>query len=194
VDIRVNPTSVQAYGRSAQEIFGQIRSDLEGMVNDVVNVPYQGPNAVKFKSDCGALAADFATALTSDLRAIADAVQASTTNIAVSLGGQPVRIEFNGGTVTVPAVPQGDGAVSANTAGLEALKGTVKARFASVGEHFSTHLSQLTSTDWTGQAKEQAVQAVSAFTANARAKVDEASTKLINFVDAQVRDLATADK
>lgn len=192
--ITVDPASVRAYGGSAQEIFGVIRTDLEGLVNDVVSVEYKGENAVQFKTDCGTLAADFGTALTADLRAIADAVQASTTNITQALGGGPVIIQFDGGAVSVPAVPQGDGTYSADPTGLEALKGTVKTRFGSITEQLNTHLSKLTSTVWTGHAKDQAVQAVSSFTNSAKGKVEEATSTLTNFIDRQLEALRAADK
>jgi len=194
VSITVDPASIRAYGAAAQEIFGRIRSDLEGLVNDVVNVNYTGENAVGFKTDCGTLAADFATALTKDLRAIADAVQASTTNIMQSLGGVPLTIEFNGGTVNVPPVPPGDGTYSADPSGLESLKGTARTRFGSINEQLNTHLNRLSSTAWTGNAKDQAVQAVTSFTNSARAKVDEATRTLTGYIDRQVESLRTADK
>ena len=193
MNITVDPNSVRAYGSAAQEIFGVIRRDLEGLVNDVVNVDYKGENAVGSKTDCGTLAAGFATALTADLRAIADAVQASTTNITRALGGAPIRIEFNGGSIAVPAVPQGDGTYSADPSGLEALKGTTRARFGSINEQLDTHLSRLSSTTWTGNAKEQAVQAVTTFTNRARGKVDEATRTLTTYIDRQLEALRSAD-
>ena len=194
MQITVDPNSVRAYGTAAQEIFGAIRHDLEGLVSDVVNVDYKGENAVDFKTRSGQLAADFATALTADLRAIADAVQSSTTNITQALGGGPVVIQFNGGAVSVPAVPQGDGTYSADPSGLEALKGVARNRFGSITEQLNAHLSRLTSTAWSGNAKEQAVQAVTTFTNNARAKVDEASSNLTGYIDRQLEALRAADK
>src|SRR5690606_26121117 len=76
-DVRVNPPSVRAYGTSAQEIFGSIRTSLESLVSDAVAVDYYGPNAVQFKTKCGQLAADLANALTQDMTKIADAVKTS---------------------------------------------------------------------------------------------------------------------
>ena len=61
--IRVNPESVQAYGRAAQAQFEQMHQSLVDLVNDVVNVQYFGPNAVAFKTECGQIAATFASAL-----------------------------------------------------------------------------------------------------------------------------------
>ena len=192
--IYVDPQSVRSYGIGAEEIFNSIRTDLTSLVQDVVDVNYSGENAVQFKTDCGALAADFATALNSDLRAIAEAVRASTSNITGALGGPPVNIEFNGGTISVPPVPAGDGTYSADPAGLEGLKGTVTSRFGSINEHFGTHLSRLTATAWTGGAKDQAVQAVTSFTNAARGKVDDESASLTNFIEKQLESLRAADK
>ena len=192
--ISLDPQSVRSYGAGAQEIFNLIRTELTSLVQDVVDVDYSGENAVQFKTDCGQLAADFATALTTDMRAIAEAVRASTTNIAQALGGGPVIIEVDGGAVNVPAVPAGDGTYSADPAGLEGLKGTVKSRFGSVNEHFSTHLSRLTATAWTGNAKDQAVQAVTSFTNSAKGKVEEEAAALTSFIEKQLEALRAADK
>lgn len=194
MQITVDPTSVRSYGNAAQEIFGAVRNDLEGLVNDVVTVDYKGENAVDFKTRCGQLAADFATALTADLRAIADAVQSSTSNITQALGGAPVVIQFNGGAVSVPAVPPGDGTYSVDPSGLESLKGTARNRFGSITEHLNTHLSRLTNTAWTGQAKDNAVQAVTTFTNNARGKVQEAAANLTGYIDRQLEALRSADQ
>src|SRR5690606_12313846 len=98
-DVRVNPPSVRAYGQSAQEMFGSIRTSLEALVADAVSVDYYGPNAVSFKTKCGELASELANALTLDMTKIADAVRSTTSNIAASLGGGPVDIQFNGATI-----------------------------------------------------------------------------------------------
>jgi hypothetical protein len=192
--ITVDPQSIRAYGSSAQEIFGLIRSELEGLVQDAVSVDYKGENAVAFKTDCGNLAADFATALSTDLRAIADAVRASTSNIVGALGGARVDIQVAGGSVSVPAVPAGDGTYSADPAGLEGLKGDVRRRLGAVSEHFNTHLSRLQSTAWTGQAKDSAVASVSRFTSQARAKADEAAATITAFIEKQLEALRAADR
>lgn len=192
--VRVDPGSIRAYGANAQEIFGQIRVGLESLVQDAVNVEYRGENAIKFKTDCGRMAADFATALTADLRSIADAVRASTSHITSALGGGPVSIEVNGGTVNVPPVPAGDGTYSADPAGLETLKGTVRNRFGAVKDQFDAHLSRLQSTDWAGQAKDQAVQAVTQFTSSAKSKTDEATSSLTSFIEQQLEALRAADR
>ena len=94
-DVRVNPPSVRAYGVSAQESFGAIRQSLENLVSDAVAVDYYGPNAVQFKTKCGQLASELANGLTQDMTKIADAVKTTTSNIAASLGGGPVDIQFN---------------------------------------------------------------------------------------------------
>ncbi len=192
--VRVDPQSIRGYGTSAQEIFGRIRADLESLVQDVVNVEYKGENAVQFKTDCGRMAADFATALAADLRTIADAVRTSTSNITRALGGGPVVIQVDGGAVNVPPVPPGDGTYSADPSGLENLKGTVRNRFAAVNEQFTTHLSKLQATDWTGNAKEQAVQSVTHFTTKAKSKVGEATREVTGYIEKQLEALDTADK
>lgn len=192
-DVRVNPPSVRAYGSSAQEAFGSIRSSLEGLVSDAISVDYYGPNAVDFKNKCGQLAADLANALTQDMTKIADAVKTTTSNIAFALGGPPVDIQFNGAQVSAPAVPQGDESVGANLPALDGLKGTAKGHFTAISDQFTNHLSALQSTDWIGTAKENAVGAVTGFTSAAKGKVEEANTQMTTFIDKQIDEINRAN-
>lgn len=193
-DVRVNPPSVRAYGQSAQEMFGSIRTSLEALVADAVSVDYYGPNAVAFKTKCGQLASELANALTLDMTKIADAVRSTTSNIAASLGGGPVDIQFNGSTISAPAVPAGDESVGANMPALEAMKGTASSHFAAISEQFSNHLSALQNTDWVGTAKDNAVGAVSGFTNSATTKVQEANTEMATYIDKQIEEITKANK
>jgi hypothetical protein len=192
--IRVNPESVHSYASYAQERFEQIRSDLEGLVRDVVSVRYFGPNAVQFKTECGQMAQGFSQKLLADLGQIAEAVSASTSNIADALGGAPVRIAVNGSSVTAPTVEAGDGSVDVDTSALEGLKPVVSSRFGSVEEALGSHLARLESTDWEGQAKQGAVEQVSGFTTAAKERASEAQTSLTRFIDRQIASVTAADK
>lgn len=193
-DVRVNPPSVRAYGTTAQETFGSIRTSLETLVSDAVSVDYYGPNAVAFKTKCGQLATDLANALTTDMTKIADAVKATTTNIAYALGGPPVDIQFNGAQISAPAVPQGDESVGANLPALEGMKGTAKGHFTAISEQFSNHLTSLQGTDWVGTAKDNAVTAVTGFTTAAKSKVEEANTEMSAYIDKQIDEINKANK
>lgn len=193
-DVRVNPPSVRAYGVSAQESFGAIRQSLEALVSDAVAVDYYGPNAVQFKTKCGQLAADLANALTQDMTKIADAVKTTTSNIAASLGGGPVDIQFNGSQITPPAVPQGDESVGVNLPALEGMKGTASSHFTAVAEQFSNHLQSLQNTDWIGTAKDNAVGAVTGFTNSAKTKIQEANTEMTTYIDQQIEQVNRANQ
>lgn len=193
-DVRVNPPSVRAYGQAAQETFGSIRTSLETLVSDAVSVDYYGPNAVDFKNKCGQLAADLANALTQDMTKIADAVKTTTSNIAASLGGGPVDIQFNGAQISPPAVPTGDESVGANMPALEGMKGTASSHFTAISEQFTNHLSSLQNTDWVGTAKENAVGAVTGFTNSAKTKVQEANTEMTSYIDKQIEMITKANK
>ena len=193
-DVRVNPPSVRAYGVSAQETFGTIRQSLENLVADAVAVDYYGPNAVQFKTKCGQLAADLANALTQDMTKIADAVKTTTSNIAASLGGGPVDIQFNGSQISPPAVPQGDESVGVNLPALEGMKATASSHFTAISEQFTNHLQSLQSTDWVGTAKENAVGAVTGFTNQAKAKVQEAGTEMTTYIDQQIEQVNRANQ
>lgn len=193
-DIRVNPPSLRAYGTAAQETFGNIRTSLEGLVTDAVSVDYYGPNAVEFKTKCGELASGLANALTKDMGQIADAVRTTTSNIASSLGGAPIDIQFNGAQISPPAVPQGDESVGINRAALDGFGKTAKSYFTAIGEQFSNHLSSLQGTDWQGTAKENAVSAVTSFTNQARAKVEETSAQMLTFIQQQIEEAGRANQ
>lgn len=193
-DVRVNPPSVRAYGVSAQESFGTIRQSLENLVADAVAVDYYGPNAVQFKTKCGQLAADLANALTQDMTKIADAVKTTTSNIAASLGGGPVDIQFNGSQISPPAVPQGDESVGVNLPALEGMKATASSHFTAISEQFTNHLQSLQGTDWVGTAKENAVGAVTGFTNQAKAKVQEAGTEMTTYIDQQIEQVNRANQ
>ncbi|HKY16441.1 MAG TPA: hypothetical protein VJM33_16055 [Microthrixaceae bacterium] len=191
--VRVNPTSVHSYGTDAQAKFDAIRSELVALVDDVVGVHYFGPNAVDFKTRAGQLAADFANNLNKDLGAVAEAIRVSTSNIAASLGGQPLQISVNGSPITPPAVQTVD-YVDVDTAALDALSATVNRHFTAINGLFDGHLSQLQGTDWTGNAKDQAVSSVSTFTSSAKGKADEAQMSLSNYIKDQVQKTVAADK
>ncbi len=193
-DVRVNPPSVRAYGTTAQEAFGSIRTSLETMVSDAVSVDYYGPNAVDFKTKCGQLATDLANALTTDMTKIADAVKTTTSNIAGALGGPPGDIQFNRSQISAPAVPTGDESVGANLPALEGMKGTAKSHFTAISEQFTNHLTSLQNTDWVGTAKDNAVGAVTGFTNAAKSKVEEANTEMTTFIDKQIEEINKANK
>ena len=120
--IRVSAPSVRAYGTQAQDIFGDIHTSLGQLVNDVTQVQYRGPNAATFKAKCGQMAADFANKMHTDIASMAEAVRASTSNIAGSLGGTPITITVEAKPFIVAPVEKSDGEEThVETSGLEAL-------------------------------------------------------------------------
>lgn len=192
--IRVNPESVQAYGSDAEVKFEEVRSDLEMLVADVVEVRYFGPNAGTFKTQAGELAQEYSQALLADLGAISESVSQATSAIADSLGGAPIRIAVNGSAVTAPAVDAGDGSVDVDTSALEALKPVVQQRFQSVSEKLDAHLTRLEGTDWEGNAKERAVSEVTGFTSSGKERSEEAQQSLTQFIESQIMSVTAADK
>lgn len=190
--VRVHPESIAEYGRQAQGVFDSIRATLEQLVRDVVDVRYFGGNAVMFKTQAGALAVDFANRLHADLAAMAGAVTASTTNIAHSLGGQPITITVNANPITAP-MPVDPGFVDVDTSALSDLKGTVTARFEALGASLQTNLDALVATDWMGQAKVNAESQVGEFTSSAKAKCAEAQTSITDFITNQLTSVTSAD-
>jgi hypothetical protein len=192
--IRVNPESVRHYAAQATEQLGHCRTQLESLVRAAVEVRYYGPNAVTFKSECGRLAAEYSTHLLHDITAIADAVRASTSNIASSLGGTPVAIGVDGSPITVPPVPPADGTYDVDVSALEALKPVVTAHVTTVHGALTEHLNGLVATDWQGSAKAAAVDAVGRFTGVAQQRATEAESQINAFVDRQIQAVLAADR
>ncbi len=184
--IRVNPESVRGYGRNAQNIFEGMHQSLVTLVNEVVAVQYYGPNAVAFKTECGRTASEFANRLHADMGSMADAVRQSTSNIAASLGGAPIVIQLDPKPI-VPPTPESVDYVDVDTAALEGIVPVVNQRFSALRDG-------LQSTDWEGNAKLAAVDAVSQFTAAARSKCDAAEQVLSRYITEQVNSVVLADR
>lgn len=191
--IRVNPESVRSYGVQAQRHVDQMQTSLGILVNDVVAVRYFGPNAVAFKTECGRIAAEFANRLHLDIAAMADAVRRSTSNIAASLGGAPIHLQVDARPIT-PPLPVTVDYVDVDTSALEAQVGAVGARFAELRESLSANFHGLQATDWQGNAKLAAVDAVGGFTTTARQRCDQTEQSLAGFIRRQVDAVVTADR
>lgn len=191
--IRVNPHSVHAYGSDAQQRFDLIRTELVALVDAVVGVRYFGPNAVSFKTQAGQLSADFANQLNQGMGATADAIKASTSAIAASLGGAPVVIAVNGQPISPPAVETVD-YVDVDTSALDSLQTTVDRHFTNIADNLDGHLAKLLGTDWQGNAREQAVSAVQGFTTSAKSNCAAAQQSLKSFINQQVQSVTQADR
>lgn len=191
--IRVVPESVRGYGVEAQTVFGEMHTSLKTLVNDVVGVRYFGENAFQFKTQCGQIAADFASKLYLDLAGMTSAVKASTSNIAGSLGGAPISITLEPLAIEVPSPAKVD-YVDVDTAALEALQPVVNAHFDSLQQGLNRHLMALRATDWEGNAKISAVDQVSGYTESAKAKCVTAETSIRNFISRQLASVVGADK
>ncbi len=191
--IRVNPESVRGYGAQAQVTFDELTATLDRLARDVVAVRYFGPNAVAFKQQCGRLAADFGHRLHLDMAAMADAVRRSTSNIAASLGGAPISITMANQTITPPAPAVVD-YVDVDTDALDALVPVVTAHFTSIREGLSGNFVRLQQTDWEGNAKLAAVDAVGGFTTSARHSCEQAEQSLSAYIRRQIDSVVAADR
>jgi hypothetical protein len=194
-NIKVQPATIKAYGRKAQEHFDGIRNDLQIIVNAIDRAPYEGNNAAKFKNTCGDMAADFSAAFLKDMQTIANAVKATTTNIAQALGGQPISINVNGSKIVPQKVSAAaDGTQSVDTIALRSLPTILNTRFDSIKSALRTHLRDLKATGWEGQGKQTAVEKVSSFTTAATKNADDAKQSIIDYINAQLEALEAADK
>lgn len=191
--IRVNPESVQRYGFEAQTIFDEMHTSLTALVDTVVGVRYEGPNAAAFKAECGRMASEFASRLHADISAIAEAIRASTSNIATALGGSPISIRIDARPITPLAPPVTDH-VDVDTSALEAVLPVVSSRFESLRSALGTNLARLQATDWEGNAKLAAVDAVAGFTSSARAGCDAAEQSIATYIRQQLHAVLAADR
>lgn len=192
--IRVNPASLMQYAATATEQFAIIRSQLERLVAEVVAVRYFGPNATVFKHETGSLALECSQAMVRDLGHIADAVAASTTSIAQALGGSSVRLTVDGGPIALPTIPVTDETFDVDPAALEHLKPMVVGCFTHISGALEQHVAGLAATDWHGQAKQAAVDAVAQFTMGARTRCDQAQGAIVGAIDRQVQAVLAADR
>jgi len=128
----------------------------------------------------------------SDISQMAEAVRVSVSNIQASLGGAVVQISVDGRPIEAPAVASVD-FVDVDTAALEGLVGPVGAKFAALQGCLDDHLNRLSSTDWEGNAKQQAVSTVSSFTSQARNRCTEAQNSITEFITQQLDAVTTAD-
>ncbi|MEM7339416.1 MAG: hypothetical protein AAF467_12260 [Actinomycetota bacterium] len=196
--IRVVPGSLQAYGTRAGSQFNDIGQSLQALVTTVVEVDYFGPNADTLKTHCGALAVEFSAELIHRLAAIVDVISQTTSGISRALGEmQPVVIPFE---AVPPAVNVGgafrdDGTreVRANVGALGELPGQVTAAFGAIEAILDEHLSALSATNWDGNAKTQAVAAVSSYTAGAKALCAQYNGEIVGYLNDQIQSLASAD-
>jgi hypothetical protein len=191
--IRVNPESVRGYGTQAQTTFDAMTASLDQLTRDVVAVRYFGPNAVAFKTECGRIAAEFGSKLHLDMAAMADAVRRSTSNIAASLGGQPIAISMSNRPITPPSPAVVD-YVDVDTEALDAVIPVVAGHFASIRDGLTDNFGKLQATDWEGNAKLAAVDAVGGFTTSARHRCDRAEQTLTTYIRNQVQSVVGADR
>jgi hypothetical protein len=174
-------------------VFDAMHRSLVRLVDEVVAVRYFGPNAFAFKSECGRLAAEFANQLHLDIGAMADAVRRSTSNIAAALGGAPIAIQIDPRPIA-PPVPETVDFVDVDTAALTAIVPVVSGRFTELRDGLTAHLQRLQATDWQGNAKLTAVDAVGGFTTAARQRCDVAEQTMAAFVRRQVDAVVAADR
>jgi hypothetical protein len=192
--VRVNPDSIREYARLARSQFELIRTALQFVTADVVGVRYLGPNAYNFKVQTGEMAAQFSLGLLGEIQLIAQAVSQATSNTSSALGGEVVAISVDGTPLPVPAVEPGGEVVDVDTSALDALKPRLAASFTSIGDMLQKHLERFQATDWQGQAKAGAIDAVSEFTRRAQVRAQDSHRSLEGAIDQQIAAVLSADR
>jgi len=192
--VRVNPSSMQQYASQANQQFADARQALSDLVRETAEVHYFGPNADRFKHDCSTLAAELANKLLRQFQTIAEAVAGSTSNIAASLGGSPIRITVDASPLSPPAIAASPDVVDVDTSALSSLSSFSNSAIGRVKEALQAHLSALQGTDWVGDAKNQAVDIVGNATRTAQAASDDAQQQISNFITKQIDAVRQADR
>jgi hypothetical protein len=94
----------------------------------------------------------------------------------------------------VPPTPETVDYVDVDTGALEGLIPIVTGKFTALRSGLKDNLGKLQATDWEGQAKIAAVDAVSGFTNSAQAKCDEAEQSITKYIQSQIEAVTSADK
>ena len=191
--IKVNPESIHTYGKKAQKHFDDIRHHLQVMADEADRVPYAGNNAEKFKAETARLLSEYSKAMLKDLGTIADAIRVTTSNIAQSLGGQPITISVNGTPIVPQPVKKGDGTHLLDTERFLQLPGKLTANFDAIDNQLAIHLRSLTATVWEGKAKHDCVQLVGDFTNTAKKDTAEAKRSVIDYITKQTASAIEGD-
>lgn len=192
--VRVNPASMQEYVGKANAAFADARAALQELVKETAEVRYFGPNADRFKNECSTMTVELSTKLLQQFQRIADAVQGSTSNIAASLGGSPVRLNLDATPLPLPTIPASPDVVDVDTAALSALSDRARASIGRVKQALQTHQQALEATDWVGDAKNQAVEIVGTATRAAQGASDDSQAQITTFITKQIDSVRSADR
>jgi hypothetical protein len=191
--IRVNPESVVAYSRQAQDQFDAISKELQSLINSVCRVRYFGAHAFAFKGAIGQMSVDFANSFSADMRAMTDHIQAVTSNISQSLGGFKLSLSYQSKPIALPDIQRTD-FVDVDTTELEGLTGIVRNHFARLVDSLDQHVRCLEGTDWVGNAKESVMGAARQYTQKLKASCDEVNGKISKAIADQVATARQADQ
>jgi hypothetical protein len=190
--IEGNIEEVRGFLRGAPEIFADVRADLEGLVREVVNVPYFGPNATWFKQRCGEIAVELSNALVRDIQAISDAVRTTASDFAESMGGERVTITFDGSPISAPGVPPATDVLQVDLVALEELKSLIAQRLGAVGGAVSRLNERIRAVHARFPRWDNLVQEVDSFSTKARSRLEELGQNLNGVIDGQIESVRSA--
>lgn len=194
--IGVSRGQIITYASEAEEQFGLLRTALDSLIQDSVNVNYWGENAQGFKTNVGQAAVTMSEEIGKALRTFLGQVNAQTSAIARSLGGGDMSVDIAVPTVSLPAIPTADGDTQGvDTSALDGLQDSVNAHRDSINNAISEHQSALgRTTEWVGDSKVAAQQACQTFTNNVTTSVQTGIAKITSFITEQNTAAAAADR
>ena len=192
--IRVDPQSVRDYGRQAQGIFDTMHGELVTLVNDVVAGPLLRPERGgvqdRLRQGGGGLRQQ------AERRHGCDGRRRSHVDVEHRrLAGwcadhDPARLEGD------HAAHPRDGRLRRRRHERPRVVDSGRRRNTSpaLRSGLKDNLGRLQGTDWEGNAKIAAVDAVSGFTTSAQAKCDTAEQSVTNYIRNQIEAVTTADR
>jgi hypothetical protein len=194
--IGVSRGQIITYASEAEEQFGRLRTALDSLVNDSVNVNYWGENAQGFKTNVGQAAVTMSEEIGKALRTFLGQVNAQTSAIARSLGGGDMSVDIAVPTVSLPAIPTADGDTQGvDTSALDGLQDAVNTHRDTINTAISEHQAALgRTTEWVGDSKVAAQTACQTFTTNVTSSVQTGIAKITGFITEQNAAAAAADR
>lgn len=190
--IEGNIEEIREYLRGAPQHFAEIRTDLESLVHEVVQVRYHGPNATAFKQRCGEIGVDLSNALVREISEIADAVQSTASDFAQSMGGERIAIPFDGSPISAPAVPPATDMFEVDLVALDELKSTIAQRLGAVGETVTRLNERIRAVHASFPRWDNLVHEIGSFSTKARTRLEELGQSLNGAIDAQIESVRSA--
>ena len=189
VEKRTDRVQIQNYANRGVDIFDQIESSLQSLVEQTANVNYRGPNALLFKTQCTTNAIDFAQATSQTMEHMSNAIQNATNFIATTLGGNPITLEPPSLGVAMPVISADESVEAADDTALLQLRDQVNVLYSEIVACFEENLGNLERLGvdgWWGPEYDDALTNVQRLTTLAVDRCDQSRNNMATTIQTQV--------